>query len=241
MRYSTLFFGIIAVFMIISGCVLPFPKSLPKSSKPPRVHINFDYTPPSKAPPGSANVTFALVSTWIETPVPLFRTFASNMTKDFEEILTARGFGVRGPFTTFDDMTYTDKEGSDLTLTANVEFSTDTSQMILSVMNIPSGAVTVKCHVNLIASESITKEKLWTKSVAIKPFTVNLQSRTAYTGRVHLATLLKHENIFYSDVGHALNAQYTEIMNKIYGYLDPKEMAVVAQSARDLRKKKVFR
>ena len=141
----------------------------------------------------------------------------------------------------YNDMTYADKEGSDLTLTAEVEFSPDTSQIRYSSFGIPSGSVTVKSHVNLIVSESLTNERLWTRSIAITPFTVNLQSRNAYTVRANLANLLVNENRFYSNVSHALEAQYTEIMNKIYGYLEAKEMAVVTQSARDLRKEKVFK
>ena len=208
--------------------------------EPPRAIITFDYMPSAEATPGSAGATFAIVGAQFETPVPLFRTFASNMTKDFGEILTARGFGIRGPFMVYDDMTYSDKEGSDLTLTAEVDFSSDTSQIRYSSLRIPSGSVVVKCHVNLIVSESLINERLWTRSIAITPFTVNLLSRNAYTARASLATLLVNENKFYSDVGRALEAQYTEIMNKIYGYLDSKEMAIVTQAARDLRERKVF-
>ena len=225
---------IVVVCIIIAGCV-----TTTVEPEPPRAIVNFDYTPPSEAIPGSADATFAIVGTRFDTPVPLFRTFASNMTKDFGEILTTRGFGVRGPFMAYDDMTYSDKEGSDLMLTAEVEFSSDTSQIRYSSFGIPSGFVTVKCHVNLIVSESLTNERLWTRSIAITPFTVNLLSRNAYSVRASLATLLVNENRFYSNVSHALEAQYTEIMNKIYGYLDAKEMAIVTQSARDLRKKKI--
>ena len=118
--------------------------------EPPRTIVNFDYTPPSEAIPGSADATFAVVGTKFETPISLFKTFASNMTKDFGEIVTARGFGVRGPFMTYDDMTYSDKEGSDLVLTAEVEFSSDISQIQYSPFGIPSGSVTLKCHVSLM-------------------------------------------------------------------------------------------
>ena len=229
--------AVIFCILILAGCVPP----TTVEPEPPRAVVNFDYTPPAEAVPGSADATFAVVGTKFETPVPLFRTFASNMTKDFGEILTSRGFGVRGPFITYNEMTYSDKEGSDLKLTAEVEFNSDTSQIQYSSFRIPSGSVTVKCHVNLIVSESITNERLWTRSIAITPFTVNLRSSNSYTTRASLATLLVNENRFYSDVSHALEAQYTEIMNKIYGYLDAKEMAVVTQSARDLRKKKVIR
>ena len=235
MRYSTLQFSIVtAVCIIIAGCA-------PLEPEPPREVITFDYTPLGEAVPGSANATFAIVGAQFETPVPLFKTFVSNMTKDFGEILTARGFSVRGPFIEYNDMTYSDKEGSDLILTAEVEFSSDTSQIRYSSLRIPSGSVTVKSHVNLIVLESLTNERLWTRSVAITPFTVNLLSRKAYTVRATLAALLVNENQFYSDVGRALEAQYTEIMNKIYGYLDSKEMVNVTQAARELRQRKVFK
>lgn len=235
---STLrFCQFIVVCIVISGCAPTVTEP-----EPPRAVITFDYTPPAEAIPGSANSTFAIVGSRFDTPVPLFRTFASNMTKDFGEILTARGFGVRGPFMEYDYLTYSDKEESDLILTAEVEFSSDTSQIAYSKFGyIPRGAVTVNCHVNLIVSESLTNERLWSKSVAITPFTVNLQARNGYPMGVNLASLLKNENKFYSDVAHALEAQYTEIMNKIYGYLDPKQMAIVTTSARDLRKRKVNR
>ncbi len=237
MRFSILYFSfIIMVSVSLAGCI---PANI--EPEPPRAVVNFDYTPSSDAVPGSADATFAVVGTKFDTPISLFKTFASNMTKDFGEILTARGFGVRGPFMTFNDMTYSDKEGSDLMLTAEVEFSSDTSQIQYSSFGIPSGSVTVKCHVNLIVSESITNERLWTRSIAITPFTVNLKSRHAYETRATLERLLVNDNTFHSDVSNALKAQYTEIMNKIYGYLDPKEMAVVTKSARELRKKKVVR
>lgn len=236
MKYSILRFGIVAVVcVIIVGCA-----SVTTEPEPPRAIITFDYTPLTEAVPGSADATFAIVGTQFDTPIPLFRTFASNMTKDFGEILTARGFGVRGPFMAYNDLTYSDKEGSDLILTTEVEFSSDTSQIRYSSLGIPSGSVTVKSHVNLIVSESLTNERLWTRSIAITPFTVNLLSRNAYSGRASLDALLINENKFYSDVGRALESHYTEIMNKIYGYLNSKDMAILTQSARDLRKRKVF-
>ena len=232
MRYSTLQFGIVAVAcMMIAGCVATLPE-------PPRAIITFDYTP-SEATPGSAGVTFAVVGAQIETPVFLFRTFASNMTKDFGEILTARGFSVKGPFNEYDLMTYSDKEGSNLVLTAEVEFISDLTQLSYSTFSKVNGPLTVSCHVNLVAYESLTKNRLWTKSVAITPLRVELASRKAYPNGASLHTLLVNENQFYTALGRALEAQYTEIMNRIYGYLEPKEMAIVKQAGQNLRERKV--
>ena len=226
MRYLTLKFGIIAlVFMVIAAC----------AQKPPRAIITFDYTPIPDAAPGSANVTFAIINTQFEGPVALFSTFADNMAKDFAEILTAHGFGIRGPFISYDNMTYSDRQQSDLTLTAEVNFTPDTSQIQWGFGGRPNGLVIIKCHLNLIVSKSLTNERLWTRSVAIKPFTVPLSSGKFYSTQANLATFLINDNQFYSDVGRALEIQYTEIMNKIYGYLNTKEMVTVAQAARDLR------
>ena len=135
MRYLTLRFGIIILIcLVIAAC----------AQKPPRAIITFDYDPIPDAAPGSANATFAIVNTQFEGPVPLFSTFASNMEKDFAEILTAHGFSVRGPFISYDNMTYSDREQSDLTLTAEVDFTSDTSQIQWSWADRPHGVVIVK-------------------------------------------------------------------------------------------------
>ena len=234
MRYSTLQFSIVTtVCIIIAGCA-------PIEPEPPRAILTFDYNP-REATPGSADVTFAVVGAQIDTPVGLFRNFAHNMANDFGEILTARGYSVKGPFKEYDLMTYSDKEGSDLVLTADVDFTSDLTQLSYSTFNRMKGPLTVSCHVNLVARESLTNNRLWTKSVAITPVRVELVSRKSYPNGASLHTLLVNENAFYADLGGALKAQYTEIMNRIYGYLEPKEMILVKQAGQKLREQKVFR
>ena len=142
----------IVMCLILTGCA-------GRNVQPPRETITFDYVPATEAPPGSADVTFAVVGTkfvasavqqsaspqqpalslqqalGIQQGVPLsaiptpslFEQLISNMTKDFGEVLTARGYTVSGTYRTLDDMIYPDKEGSDLILTAEVRFSVDTS------------------------------------------------------------------------------------------------------------------
>ena len=135
-------FSIVAVACLISiGCA--------PITQPPRETITFDYVPTTEAPPGSADVTFAVVGakfivpTFQQTgslqqgialpsaapPPPLFEGLVSNMTKDFSEVLTARGFTVKGVYRTLDEMIYPDKEGSDLILTARIEFRANTSRI----------------------------------------------------------------------------------------------------------------
>ena len=239
MRYSALYCWIVVTVacIVVAGCAVHV------EPEPPRAIITFDYSPP-EATPGSANLTFAVVGAEIVggkygTPIPLFKTFASNMTKDFGEILTARGFSVKGPFQDYDIMTYSDKEGTDLILTAEVEFSSDTTQIRSSSIGRLNGSIIVTCHVNLVAYESLTRNRLWTKSVAITPITVELISGNVYPNGASLATLLVNENKFHNDVGRALEGQYTEVLNRIYGYIEPESMTIVGEAAKKLRNQKI--
>jgi len=241
MRYSVLYWAVVVTLtcIVLAGCAVHV------EPEPPRAIITFDYSPPEMVP-GSANLTFAVVGAEVVggrrgTPIPLFKTFTSNMTKDFAEILTARGFSVKGPFQDYDIMTYTDKEGTDLILTAEVEFSSDTSQLRSSSIGRVSGSIIVSCHVNLVAYESLTRNRLWTKSVAITPITVELISRNVYPNGAFLGTLLRNENKFHNDIGRALEGQYTEVLNRIYGYIDPEGMSIVGEAAKKLRKQKIER
>ena len=139
MRYLCQF-CIIVVCLITTGCTARF-------AQPPRDTIVFDYAPTTEAGPGSADVTFAIVGAEFVAPTtyqqgllrqqgillpsapppPLFQQLTSNMTADFEEILTAKGYMIEGSYRTFDEMNYPSKEGSDLILTAKVKFGTETS------------------------------------------------------------------------------------------------------------------
>ena len=143
MRYFWQFSIAAVVCFIITGCAGRY-------AQPPRETVTFDYVPTAEAPPGSADVTFAIVGAKFIAPtvyqqamssqqgiVPpsaappplLFQELVSNMTKDFGEVLTSRGFTVKGSYPTLDKMIYPDKEGSDLILTAQVKLSADTNSI----------------------------------------------------------------------------------------------------------------
>ena len=213
-----------------------------------RVAIAFDYTPAEKAKPGSAGATFAVVGARFDTPVPLYSDFARSMAGDFGEILTTRGYGLRGPFKTFKEILYPDKLASNLILTTEVKFETDRTQIKWSPVEVlfkteekehyrASGSMTVKCQVNLVVAESLTNETLWTRNIAITPTIVKLVSTENYPSHANLNGQLEHDNKFHADVGNALSKQYDEIMKTIYDYLHPGEMALIMKAAADVRKR----
>lgn len=244
------------IAVLTAGCVAP---TVAPTAQ--RIAPTFDYTPAAGAEPMSANVTFAVVGSRFETPVPLFERFSSNMARDFAEILTARGFTIRGPFVSYDEMTFPDKENSNLVLSATVDFTPDTNG--LDLVPVPAlldvvdsllgssrtsdqrynvkGTVRVEGRVTLVVAESLTNEKMWTKSVDIKPINVALEGVHVF-GRApsNLAEVLQHENQFYTDLGKALASRYIEIMEKTHAYLDPREMALVDRQADSLRERKRY-
>ena len=257
--------------VVLAGCAA--------TPQPPRSIITFDYTPANEDDTGSAGVTFAVLETQLltsnqlnvtqlvfQTPSPLIADFANNMTKDFMELLSSRGYGVRGPFKSYDDMIHPEKEGSDLLLAAEVDIDLDVSGVrhyykdrTFGVDGYAfAGPVKVRANVNLIVYESLTNTKMWKKNIAIPPQTVRLKSHNLYTagylaqlglgsvshpdvrGSILFYEWLKSENKFYSGVGRVLESQYADILNRIFDYLDPREMSMVKSQSMELRKKKVY-
>ena len=218
-----------------------------------RIDPSFDYNP-SETTAGKTNITFAVVGSQFEAPfdsprVPLFERFSSNMADDFAEIITARGYTLRGPFRTFDEMTFIDKDNSNLILTAKVELKPDLSQTeIVFVKNLLtaggtwriSGQVIVTGRISLIVSESLTNEKMWTKSVNIRPITAELTPMRYALSNITIEDTLKNDDKFYTSLGLKLDRQYHEIMNRTYGYLDPREMSLISKQAAELKKRKIF-
>ena len=239
------------------------------SSRPapqrPRIEPTFDYEP-IMAGAGRTAITFAVVGNEFEIPlidlsqsgpgmtydspsIPLLGRFNTNMKEDFAEIITARGYTLRGPFETYDEMTFVDKENSDLVLNAKIDFDTISRIKVAdwrkregsAIIHRLSGQVQMSCRISLIIKESLTNERIWTKSVNISPIAVRVSPSVVYDQvYVTLVDILNRDNEFYTALGRRLDAQYDEILNRTYGYLDPREMAIIGKQAAELRKRKVY-
>jgi len=225
-----------------------------------RQAFQFNYTPSQQAALGSAGVTFAVVGSKFSggTSANLFKKFTDSMDKDFYEMLAARGFTVRGPYRSYDEITFPDKKGSDLVLTANIECSEDNSNLFLSqgffdkaskAQNAPlfrvQGTMEYGCSVSLIVAESLTNERMWAKSLNTEPISIPVDSR-GWQQKPSLHELLSRDNVLYNDnafynkVGNALVRWYPTIMELSYTYLDPREMTIVKQLGQEIRAKKVY-
>jgi hypothetical protein len=232
----------ITVLVLSSGC----------ASSGSRYTPIFDYSPPQQAQPAAANVTFAVVgATFPGSTSTLFSQFAQNISQDFFEILTSRGYTVRGPFQTYDDITFPDKKGSDLILMPELQINWDASGLrwepslgaALFGKSAYSGEgnLVLTGRINLVVAESLSREKMWTKSVDIPPLTVRIDETAAYgMPDVPIQQLLESETAVYNPVAKALEMQYKKILDRANQYLDPEEMQIVKKQAQEIRNKKVY-
>ncbi len=123
MRLPRLSLSLVLVLALMGCATAPPQKATPQAPL-------FQWDPPERALPKSADVTFALVSPRYSQDEPWtkfwpFTDFSRNLGHDFEEMLTAKGYSFRGPFATYDEMTFPDKDGSDLVLQPSLDITLD--------------------------------------------------------------------------------------------------------------------
>lgn len=211
----------------------------------------FKYIPPENSSTGSAKVTFAIVGAsyadnvkWTqEWPFP---DFSERIALDFQQILSARGFTVRGPFKSYDEMAFPDKKGSDLVLEPKLEvkFEKVTTlkdkniHLLFSTLDsyTLSGKGMISGRVTLSLLESLSKERMWFKSIELPPVNFDWISNKEY----------KDPNAYVENrdiskpLGQALENIYKQIMETSWKYIDPEEMRIVKKQAEEVKAKKVY-
>jgi hypothetical protein len=173
-----------------------------------------------------------------------YNTFAKNMAADFEEIVTARGYRLRGPFRTYDELTFPDKENTDLIMTPKIDVDLNGLGQTVSNTDLLGtafyrwkGTVTIGGRITITLNESLSNERMWTKSIELPaksiPYESRKQSVPVTWGGIpdtELSTI----------IAEALQEYYTLTMEKVWLYLDPKEMALVKQQTQTLKEKKRY-
>jgi hypothetical protein len=240
-----LFSALLAVFFI-QGCT-PQGATMKETSYVP----TFKYSPPTTSAPASANVTFAIVNATYSENQPWtsqspFNDFSRNMALDFQELLAARGFTVKGPFSSYDELAYPDKKGSDLVLQPSLEVKLDESNMkVHEQVNLlgPNtfyyeGSIVISGRVTLSLMEPLSKERMWFKSVEI-PRTV-VACKSAYATVQYPVAVNYSDKGIATSLGKSMEAVYKKVMEAAWKYLDPGEMAIVKKQADEIKAKKVY-
>lgn len=212
---------------------------------------SYSWTPPTTEPIPN-KFTFALIhphyadNSW-ELYDP-FRTFSQSLAGDTEELLTARGYSIRGPFKTRDEMVYADKEVCDLALIIEVDPTFKFVEGGFSVIGqckdgstgygIKDGVLAIYGKINLVALEPLTGEKLWVKSVEIpEQRTEKINVKTGYCNATFL-TFITKQNAVQNAVIDLLQAGYTGILDKMWNHLEPSEFERLKPTIEQLKKSK---
>lgn len=211
----------------------------------PRYNPNFDYTPQDRANPRSADITIALLNPVFADKNPNLRvqpysTFIENMADDFEEMLIAKGFSLRGPFKNRDEMVYGDKKNSDIALEIRISLKdegnlalkqqTNWSQMISK--NAPnhykvSGTFYHFGNIIIEATDPFTGEKFWKKTIALPRKEIMAQGNKTWTGKPTPRQLMSEDTGVYNPTAKALEEYYQEAIKTAYKHIDVNEMKMI--------------
>lgn len=215
----------------------------------PAKHVaNFDYTPPSQEAAAKHPVIFTVgkvaykhagKKAWLSTPQ--FANLGDAIEADLPEILAAKGFDLRGPFDSYDLITYADKKAIDFfvlpVVTALVGIP---DPLYRSEMGEATAKLTVKIDLQFL--EIITRELMWSKSLDFTELEVPLlEIIQAYEAQYEKITELFFraeaiENLMAKEV----EKQYPVVMGTTYKLIDPEEMLIIKKQAQEVKSKEGY-
>jgi len=251
-------FPFIAAALILSGC-----GAAKQSTTQPtvqRIPARFDYSPPSRTQVASTGISIAIVRpSYVgkdpEYYIAPFNEMATSMGNDFEELLTAKGFTVRGPFGSRDEMVYNDKINSsfimeigiDINPQYNRKHTTSTKTNWGSIVNKSVAPTTTSYHVfgeitlagNLVINAKSAQygELIWKKSIALTPASFTYTGSLTWDAPPSMADELKQDNKVYNTLSQELEKFYSQALNLAWQQLDATEMKTVSEQAKKADKK----
>lgn len=210
-----------------------------------RYNPRFDYEPPKREEIGSANVTVALLKpVFIDKEVqragPPWSDFSVMMQNDIEELLNAKGIKVRGPFSSRDEMVFTDKDASDFTFEISIDLRVDanrTEKVVLFTFGGPDrkvekGDVTISSSVVITAISNFSGEKLWKKNLQIPQKNYSYAGYTKWVAIPALIDELKGDNNAYNPFAKKLEEIYVEGLTILWNQFDVNEVRNIAEVAK---------
>lgn len=235
--------------LAIAGCVTPA-----AVETVPLKPASFDFTPPSTRAAGSAGMKIIIVSPsyaedFAYSGLEPYESFGRSMANDFEEVLAARGYTVVGPYSSYDEIIFSEKESAELILLTDIEItqtnSLDGRQHVsfADMMNksavpkyIFSGSIGLTGKITLKAREPQSGEQMWVKSLEIQPQQYSVTTQEAWPqSALGTGGLYSDAGVFNPSVD-ALQIVYADAMNKAFTYLDPRELRTLLPQIERIKK-----
>jgi len=185
--------------------------------------------------------------------------FKDALRQDFLELVTCRGLATRGPFQNFDSMMFPDRDASNLllepviestlgmvdvakvarckgflgTLGCTVDAAAGTSPTSYTV----NGSIQLGGRVTLTLREPLTNTRMWTKSVDLPADRVKFTGQTVYSSTSSASLDLWADRGVQTVLVPALEEAYAAVLRASDGYLNTRELQLIAVQAADVRKK----
>jgi hypothetical protein len=163
------------------------------------------------------------------------------MKNDFEEMLTAKGFKIRGPFRSRDEMVFNDKQSTDFAFIVEIDLNPTYSRKNKYNMGLGaivpgsyqmSGEITLGGNLVLTASSPKYGEKIWKKNIALDKSTFTYTGVVKWAEVPSVAEELKQDNNFYNMLSRELETFYTKAMNLAWQQIEAAEMKTVVEQAK---------
>ena len=249
--------------LAFSAAIILFVASAtPKQATSKLIVPDYDFSPPTPAEPGSAKIKIAFFQpVYVNNPgysfaysnTSPFKQFRNAMSTDFEELLSARGYVIKGPYDSYDNMTYSDKTQCELGLF--VELALNISQTsggwktnvgVYTKGNQQyKGTLNLNGKINIYVVETFTKQKLIIRSVNVPQNDFNVESEGKYEidyvgGAMGTTRIPFDDPGIHNPIANALSDFYKTTMNQAWDLLEVSELKQIQPQVPIIRKEAGF-
>ena len=251
------------------------PRQLPPAPASPwGERYSYKYDPPDKKDPVSQQATIVVVNPFYKEAEsaltdPLYtkvaRGFSASMGVDMDKVVIAKGMTVKGPYPSLDDITYSDKKISDLTLAPKVFLTTQIKYIgdpKINVYRNDGGKEETRLDrkfemkiggwISFVMQEPLSGEKMWIKKLELDDTIVqDIEFYEAiakyHTTRSGCFNEIEHTRLVGYDRGkllydgkvdamaNMLKKIYPAIMEKCWIYIDTQEVLSLKEKTKEIR------
>ena len=242
--------SIIALLTFFNSCEVN--KPVAKQATPLKVP-SYSFLPPSTSAVGSAKISFLFIQpkyapTFEYSSVKVFYEFSKSMSADINQALTARGYTVRGPYDTYDEVVYSDRKETDLLLQIDISPEVDLSNVqchrhVYMYGNVQQfyytyeGTLILSGKVNLTASETMTREKLWAKSIPLEQKSIEIATEHKYASTHEFVKAMTNDAGVVNPVVDVMQDFYKTVLQTAWNHLDPQELNALKTQVDEIRAK----
>ena len=249
---------------LMLACAEPVRHLQPLPASPWGDTYSYRYDPAEKKPSASVQATIIVVNPAykeIEESVlrekiysKVGRGFSASMGVDMDKIIVAKGMTSKGPYASLEDVTYSDKKVSDLTLAPKVYITTEIKYGKWeedSGYNEENQYITrSKRHfdmkiggwISFAMQEPMSGQKMWVKKLDLEEITMSgeeyAESKNQYNSRGQWVGYSEKETVYdgkIDAVADTLKKMYPIIMQKCWTYIDAEEILSLKDKVKEIR------